>query len=66
MTTDHGRGRKDKWTNHSTFVSGSSETWLAMIGPNIPALKEVKNSGQIYQKDYAKTIAQLVGFEFKP
>jgi len=66
ITTDHGRGRKDKWTNHSTFVSGSSETWLAMIGPNIPALKEVKNRGQIYQKDYAKTIAQLVGFEFKP
>jgi hypothetical protein len=37
-----------------------------MIGPNIPALKEVTNRGQIYQKDYAKTIAQLVGFEFKP
>lgn len=67
ITTDHGRGRKNKkWTSHGTFIEGSSETWLAMLGPNVPALKEVKQNGQIYQKEFAKTIAQLLGFEFKP
>ncbi len=61
ITTDHGRGSKSKkWTKHSTFISGSSETWLAMIGPNVPAICEAKMKEQIYQKEYAQTIAQLV------
>ena len=66
ITTDHGRGKgPDKWSNHGTFISGSSQAWLALIGPNIKPLGEIKNEGQIYQKQIAQTIATLVGQHFK-
>ena len=62
ITTDHGRGRKEsKWDEHGMLVGGSSETWLALIGPNIPALGEVKMRQQIYQKTFAALMARLVG-----
>lgn len=66
ITTDHGRGRNDdKWTNHGMFVKGSSQTWLAVIGPGIEPLGEVKKDQQLYQKQIAQTIAHLLGEEFK-
>ena len=67
ITTDHGRGKSSSgWANHAFFIKGSSETWLAFIGPNITALGEMKNEEQIYQKQIAKTIAGLVGKDFQP
>jgi len=66
ITTDHGRGRvSNKWSNHGFFVSGSSQTWLALIGPNITPFGEMKNHEQIYQKQIAQTIAKLVGENFE-
>ena len=66
ITTDHGRGKAPwKWSNHGTFVSGSSQVWLALIGPNITPLGEMKNEEQIYQKQIAQTIATLVGQQFQ-
>ena len=66
ITTDHGRGKKDgTWSKHSTFVAGSSQAWLAMIGPNIPAEGEVKTAQQFYLKDLPQTIGALVGVDFK-
>ncbi|MBL7752294.1 MAG: alkaline phosphatase family protein [Chitinophagaceae bacterium] len=54
ITTDHGRGQRDaRWTGHGLHIKGSSQTWLAMLGPNIPALGEVKEEQQIWQKDVA-------------
>ena len=51
ITTDHGRGKKDNsWTSHGSFIAGSSETWLAMIGPGLQPLGEVKEDQQLYQK----------------
>ena len=67
ITTDHGRGRLDKsWTSHSTFIRGSSQTWIAMIGPSIQPLGEVKEDQQLYQEQIAHTIAELVGEKFEP
>src|SRR5688500_11945442 len=67
ITTDHGRGRLDKnWTSHSTFIRGSSQTWLAMIGPAITPLGEIKENEQLYQQQIAGMIAELVGEEFEP
>lgn len=66
ITTDHGRGKSPgKWTSHGFFVNGSSQTWLALIGPNITPLGEMKNHEQIYQKQIAQTIANLVGKNFR-
>jgi Metalloenzyme superfamily len=67
ITTDHGRGSKSsKWTSHNTLVGGSSQTWLAMMGPSITPLGEIKSDQQLYQEQIAQTIAMLVGEKFDP
>jgi hypothetical protein len=66
ITTDHGRGSRDsKWTSHSAFIKGSSQTWLAMIGPGVEAKGEMKEEQQLYQQQLAQTIASLVGEKFR-
>ncbi len=65
ITTDHGRGKASKWASHGFFVNGSSQTWLAIIGPNIKPLGEMKDAEQIYEKQIAQTIATLVGENFE-
>lgn len=65
VTTDHGRGSRDsKWTSHSSFIKGSSQTWLAMIGPALAPLGEVKQRQQLYLQQVAALIAELVGEKF--
>lgn len=65
ITTDHGRGSKSsKWTSHGEFIRGSSQTWLAIIGPGIKPVGEVKEKQQLYQQQIAQTIASLAGEEF--
>ncbi|HVM87668.1 MAG TPA: hypothetical protein VMT76_05735 [Puia sp.] len=66
ITTDHGRGKNEfNWTNHSLFTTGSSQTWLALLGAGVEPLGEMKNEQQIYQKQIAATIASLLNIEFK-
>jgi hypothetical protein len=65
VTVDHGRGPgKDDWKHHGGKVKDSDQIWMAVIGPDSPAVGEVK-SGQIYQKQVAQTLASLLGFNFK-
>ncbi|HEV7780982.1 MAG TPA: sulfatase-like hydrolase/transferase [Chitinophagaceae bacterium] len=65
ITTDHGRGSKRSgWSSHGSFIKGSSQTWMALIGPGINALGEVKEDQQYYQSQLAQTIAALLGEEF--
>ena len=65
ITTDHGRGsKKSKWSSHGEFIKGSSQTWLAVIGPGIKPLGEIKDDQQLYQQQIAQTIAHLLGEEF--
>jgi hypothetical protein len=67
ITTDHGRGKNDsKWSSHHLFVKGSSQTWLAIMGPGVEPLGEVKEDQQLYLKEVAGVIAGLVGEEFEP
>jgi hypothetical protein len=67
VTCDHGRGdkNKDQWTSHGQEVHDSNEIWFAVLGPDSEHLGEV-NQGQVYQKQFAATIASLLGFDFKP
>jgi Metalloenzyme superfamily len=65
ITTDHGRGNNTKhWSGHGFFIDGSSQTWLAMMGPNIAPLGERTEKEKIYNKQIAQTIANLVGENF--
>jgi hypothetical protein len=64
ITTDHGRGRGSSWTTHGFWAAGSGETWMAMIGPGITPAGELKNAQQVYQKQIAATMAQLLGTTF--
>lgn len=67
LTTDHGRGKKrSKWSSHGSLIRGSSETWLAVIGPGIAPLGEVQEEQQWYQQQLAQTIARLLGETFEP
>jgi hypothetical protein len=67
ITTDHGRGDKVKkqWRDHSAKVEGADAIWFAAIGPDTPALGEVRQSGQIWQKQFAQTFARLLGLRFQ-
>ncbi|HEY0655345.1 MAG TPA: alkaline phosphatase family protein [Chryseosolibacter sp.] len=65
ITTDHGRGRgKNNWTRHRLFARGSRQIWLAVIGPDTPALGEVKKRNKYYQKQLAKTISAFAGEQY--
>jgi len=66
VTCDHGRGDKIKsnWRHHGSKIEDAHELWLAVIGPDTPPLGELKLQGQLYQKQIAATIAQLLGFSF--
>lgn len=65
ITTDHGRGKRSKrWSDHGAFIKGSSQTWFALIGPDIKPLGEIKQEEQLYQAQLAETIANLVGQKF--
>lgn len=66
ITCDHGRGDviKDTWRDHGEKIKESGETWLAVIGPDTKITGEVKVNEQLYQKQYAATIAALLGLNF--
>lgn len=67
ITTDHGRGDKDKskWTSHGADIIGADEIWFAVMGPDVPVLGEVKKESQYYQNQFAQTIAKLMGYTYK-
>ena len=65
ITTDHGRGKHVKhWKIHNFLLSGSADTWLTLLGPNIQPAGEIKMKQQIYQQQIANTIASLLGVNF--
>lgn len=61
---DHGRGIGEGWVSHGSGTAHSGETWMAILGPDIQARGEIKIAGQIYQDQFAQTIANLLGFWF--
>ncbi|TZF83175.1 LTA synthase family protein [Pedobacter sp. BS3] len=64
VTTDHGRGDGASWKSHKRSIPHCDEVWLAAIGPDSKALGEVRQSGQLYQNQIAKTIGRLIGLDF--
>lgn len=66
ITTDHGRGTDplDSWRSHGSKFPGTDQIWIAVIGPDTPAMGEVKEPGQYYQNQIAKTVAAFLGEDF--
>ena len=61
---DHGRGVGPEWTSHGSKIAHSNETYFMAMGPGISPIGVVKTNDQIYQAQYAQTIAALLGFHF--
>ncbi|WP_338877071.1 alkaline phosphatase family protein [Spirosoma sp. SC4-14] len=66
ITTDHGRGDKNKkqWTSHGQAIPDSYQTWIAVLGPDTPPLGEIKTNSILFHNQIAKTLAKLLGQNF--
>jgi hypothetical protein len=64
VVPDHGRGFGPQWTSHGARIPHSNETYLLALGAGIAPKGEIKTPGQIYQAQYAQTIAALLGLKF--
>ena len=66
ITTDHGRGGGlEEWKNHGMEQKGSENIWLAVIGPDTPALGERSNVDPVVQSQIAQTVAALLGKDYR-
>lgn len=64
ITTDHGRGQGQWWHAHGSWVPGSGQTWLAVLGPDTPPTGEQRGRGQLYEKQVAQTLAHLLAIPY--
>ena len=68
VTTDHGRGFKDAWTDHGADVQGASSIWFAIMGPGLERagnIGEQTKDAQYFQKQLTATMTKLMGNPFK-
>jgi hypothetical protein len=67
ITTDHGRGSTGtKWRDHGEDVDSAENVWIAVIGPDTPALGERSNVARVTQSQIAGTLAALLGQPYAP
>ena len=66
ITTDHGRGSGlVEWKEHGVEEKGSENIWIAIMGPDTPALGERTNIGPVTQAQIAATLAAFVGKDYR-
>jgi Type I phosphodiesterase / nucleotide pyrophosphatase len=66
ITADHGRGSGPvEWKEHGVREKGSENVWLAVIGPDTPALGERTNIAPVVQAQIAATVAALIGKDYR-
>ena len=62
ITTDHGRGSgPERWKDHGQDVDGAENIWIAILGPDTPALSELGATDLVTQSQIAATVAELLG-----
>ncbi len=68
ITTDHGRGTQplDTWRSHGDEVEGADQVWLAIIGPDTPAMQSDDLKGQYYTDQIAPTLAAFLNLSYQP
>ena len=64
ISTDHGRGEGDKWTNHGSSVVDADRVWLAVMGPDTPAGGEMRDHPTVYSNQFAASISAFLGIEY--
>jgi type I phosphodiesterase/nucleotide pyrophosphatase len=65
VTTDHGRGDgPSSWKDHGAKVPESQYMWIAVLGPDTPALGERANVQPVTQAQVAATVAALLGEDY--
>ncbi len=65
VTCDHGRGGTvEDWHTHGEEVPAAAQIWVAIIGPDTPALGEAANTSEVFQRDIAPTILDLLGLDY--
>jgi hypothetical protein len=66
ITVDHGRGGgPTDWKSHGAKVAGSQKIWIALLGPDTPALGERKTAEPVTQAQVAATVAALLGEDYR-
>jgi hypothetical protein len=66
ITTDHGRGSGlVDWKEHGVEQKGSENIWIAVMGPDTPALGERANIPSVTQAQVAATVAAFVRKDFQ-
>ncbi|MFN8310697.1 MAG: hypothetical protein U0T73_12110 [Chitinophagales bacterium] len=67
ITCDHGRGGAfaNMWRHHGFPVPNSRFTWLAIMGPGVPAIGEWKEVHVAYHNQIAATLVKLLGKDYK-
>jgi membrane-anchored protein YejM (alkaline phosphatase superfamily) len=67
ITTDHGRGKvnDEDWKHHGAKMPFADEIWFAFLGPDTPALGEIKSEQQLFQNQVAKSLAAFLGVDYK-
>jgi len=65
ITCDHGRGSGTvQWKEHGIEEPGSENVWIAVMGPDTPALGERTQIGPVTQSQIAATLAGLIGKDY--
>lgn len=65
ITTDHGRGDgAADWKRHGEDVAGAEAIWMAVLGPDTPALGERENA-TFTQAQVAATLASLLAEDWR-
>lgn len=66
VTADHGRGSGPvEWKEHGVEQKGSENVWIAVMGPDTPALGERTNTAPVTQAQIAATVAALMGKDYR-
>lgn len=66
ITTDHGRGRTpESWIDHDRETPGSDAIWIAMMGPDTPALGSTGAGSEFTAGQVATTLARLFHAEYR-
>lgn len=64
VATDHGRGDTPQtWNGHGKDTPVSDKMWIAVLGPDTPAVGEVKE--EVAQRDIAPTAITLLGLDYR-
>ncbi len=66
ITADHGRGQGlEDWKEHGNDTPGSSEIWIAALGPDTPPWGERLVAAPVTQAQIAATVAALLGYDYR-